>query len=100
MSEQDDDKSAIGSIGRQEIITGLLIVVLGMVSVGGILTLGFVFTDPGFRENLTISGDVDVGKFIDKAVESYDAFLLLLGVTSGSGGTIAAVKLGKSLAKG
>ena len=96
----DDSDSSLGRLSRQEIITGLLIVVLGMVSFAGIATLLVVFSDPSIGEKITVSGDVDVGKFIDKAVESYDAFLLLLGVTSGSGGTIAAVKLGKNLAEG
>ena len=99
MSVNNDDEKAIGWLGRQEILTGLIFTILVLVPLSAIATLVVVFTSPELIQNITVSGSVDVGKFVDKVVESYDAFLLLLGVGVGTGGTISAVKLGKALAK-
>ncbi len=101
MSEQppkiDDDKKALGFLGRQEILTILIFLVLVMIPVCAVGTLIVVFSHPDLVENVDVSGSVDIGKFVDKVVESYDAFLLLLGVGMGTTGTITAVKLGKTL---
>ena len=95
----DKDEKAIMGISRQEILTGLIWVILGFIPAGGIAVMVVIFQNPNLVESITVTGSVDLGKFIDKIVESYDAFLLLLGVSVGSGGTIAAVKLGKVLAE-
>ena len=94
---EDKNEKNIMSVSRQEILTGLIWVILGFIPAGAIATMIVVFQNPTLTENLVISGEVNLGKFIDKAVESYDAFLLLLGVGVGTTGTVSAVKLGKSL---
>ncbi|MBL4817980.1 MAG: hypothetical protein JKY15_01935 [Deltaproteobacteria bacterium] len=99
MSVQDDDEKAIGRAGRQEGLTMLIFLVFGVVGAGAIITLVIVFFHPELMKNLTVTGTIDLGRFIDKIVESYDAFLLMLGVSIGTGGTLSAIKLGKSLAK-
>ena len=85
----DDDKNALGPLGRQEVLTALIIVILGMIPISAGITLWFVFTDPTLTENIEITGAVDVGKFVDKVVESYDAFLVLLGVGVGASTAVA-----------
>jgi hypothetical protein len=90
----DDNESSIGFLGRQEILTGLIIAVLALIPIGAIITMIIVFSQPNIIDSISITGSVDIGKFVDKMVESYDAFLLMLGVGIGSGGTITAIKLG------
>ena len=92
---QDDNEKAIGIIGRQEVLTALIIGVLTLIPVGAIITLIIVFTNPEIVDKIAITGSVDVGKFVDKMVESYDAFLLMLGVGIGVGATTSAIKLGR-----
>lgn len=96
---KDDDETSIRSISRQEILTGLIWVILALIPIGAIATLAIVFTNPDLVNTITTTDSVDVGKFVDKVIESYDAFLLFLGVSLGTAGTVSAVKLGKSLAK-
>lgn len=96
MAKDNDDK-AILSVSRQEILTGLIWVILGFVPAAAIAVMFVVFQNPNLAESIAVTGDVDLGKFIDKVIESYDAFLLLLGVGVGTTGTVAAVKLGKTL---
>ena len=86
---KDDDKTALGSLGRQEILTIAIIIVLLTIPVTAGVTLYVAFTDPNLSQKIEISGKVDLGRFIDKTVESYDAFLVLLGVGV-SGATTAA----------
>ncbi len=95
----DDDTKAIGFLGRQEILTGLIIAVLSMIPIGGISLMIIGWSNPDIISKIDVEGTIDFGRFLDKVIESYDAFLLLLGVGIGTSGTIAAVKLGKSLAK-
>ena len=96
---EDDDPKAIGVLGRQEILTGLIIAVLAMIPIGAIALIVVALFNPDIISKIDISGSIDFGRFLDKVIESYDAFLLLLGVGIGTSGTVAAVKLGKSLAK-
>lgn len=81
----DDDKAALGLLGRQEILTALIAVVFGVIVVSAAATLFIVLTDPNIGNTIVVSGDVDIGAFVDKMVESYDAFLVLLGVGVGAG---------------
>lgn len=82
-----DDESALGPLGRQEILTAIIAIILGMIPVTAAIVLILAFSNPG--TTISISGDIDAGRFVDKVVESYDAFLVLLGV--GVGGTTAAM---------
>lgn len=91
----DDDAKAIGALGRQEILTGLIVAVLAMIPISAAVTLGFVYSNPEIIDKIEVIGTVDVGKFVDKVVESYDAFLILLGVGIGSG----AVATGAAIAR-
>ena len=86
---EDDDKNALGPLGRQEVLTALIIVILGMIPVSAGITLYFVFTHPDLIQSIEITGAVNVGKFVDKVVESYDAFLVLLGVGVGASTALA-----------
>jgi len=94
-----DNEKAIGPLGRQEVLTGLIIVVLGMIPLGAILLIILAWSNPEIISKIDVTGSIDFGRFLDKMIESYDAFLLLLGVGIGTSGTVAAVKLGKSMAK-
>lgn len=95
----DDDDKSIGPLGRQEILTGLIIAVLALIPIGSIALIVVGLSNPEIISKIDVTGSIDFGRFLDKVIESYDAFLLLLGVGIGSGGTVAAVKLGKNLAK-
>ena len=95
----DDDPKSIGFLGRQEILTGLIIAVLSMIPIGGISLMIIGWSNPDIISKIDVTGTIDFGRFLDKVIESYDAFLLLLGVGIGTSGTVAAVKLGKSLTK-
>ncbi len=93
---QDDNEKAIGPLGRQEVLTGLIVAVLALIPVAAIITLILAFQHPDIMANLQVEGTIDIGKFVDKMVESYDAFLLMLGVGIGVGSTTAAIKLGSN----
>ncbi len=95
----DDDTKAIGVLGRQEILTGLIIAVLTLIPIGAIALIVVGLSNPEIISKIDVTGTIDFGRFLDKVIESYDAFLLLLGVGIGTSGTVAAVKLGKSLTK-
>jgi len=95
----DDDTHALGSLGRQEILTGLIIAVLAMIPIGAITLMIVGLSNPDLISKIDVTGTIDFGRFLDKAIESYDAFLLLLGVGVGTTGTITGIKLGKALAK-
>ncbi len=96
---QKDDKKAIGPLGRQEILTALIGVVVSIIPIGAIALIVVGLSNPELVSKIDVTGSIDFGKFLDKVIESYDAFLLLLGVGIGSSSTVVAVKLGKSLCK-
>lgn len=84
---KDDDK-AIGALGRQEILTGLILVVFsGFIIIVGVI-LYLILSDPELVKTITITGSVDIGKFVDQFQQLIPAFLTLLGV--GVGGSIVA----------
>jgi len=93
MTGKDDDKTALGGLGRQEILTLAIVIVLLTIPVTAGVTLYFAFTNPKLMEKMDISAEVDLGKFIDKTVESYDAFLVLLGVGVSSATSAATVAM-------
>jgi len=78
-----DDTKAIGSLGRQEILTFLMIIVFGTFSAAVIIILSLVLTNPGVLEKIIVSGSIDLGQFIDRFDELLVAFLVLLGVGMG-----------------
>ena len=78
-----DDAKAIGSLGRQEILTFLMIIVFGTFSAAVIIILSLVLTNPGVLEKIIVSGSIDLGQFIDRFDELLVAFLVLLGVGMG-----------------
>jgi hypothetical protein len=84
MSVSDDDKNALGWLGRQEILTVLMIIVFGTFSVTVAVILILTFTHPEIISSITISGDIDLGRFIDRFDELLMAFLVLLGVSIGA----------------
>lgn len=96
--EKDNEKNIL-SISRQEILTGLMWAILAFIPASAVIVMVVVVQNPNLVETIEITGTVDLGKFIDKVVESYDAFLFMLGVTTGTAGTMGAIKTGKSLAE-
>ena len=85
MGKKDDNDSSVGWISRQEGLTILMFAIFGIVVATAGVSLIIAFQHPDLYQNITVTGDVDLGSFIDKTVESYDAFLALLGVTLGGG---------------
>jgi len=80
---EKDDKNALGALGRQEILTFLMIIVFGTFSAAVIIILSLVLTNPGVLEKIIVSGSIDLGQFIDRFDELLVAFLVLLGVGMG-----------------
>lgn len=78
-----DDKSALGDLGRQEILTILMIIIFGTFSLAVIVILVLVLRDPTVVEKIIVSGSIDLGQFIDRFDELLVAFLVLLGVGMG-----------------
>jgi len=78
-----DDPKAIGSLGRQEILTFLMIIVFGTFSAAVIIILSLVLTNPTVLDKIIVSGSIDLGQFIDRFDELLVAFLVLLGVGMG-----------------
>jgi len=95
----DDDAKALGSLGRQEILTVLIILVLIMIPIGAIILIIIALSNPDVVSKIDIEGTIDFGRFLDKVIESYDAFLLLLGVGIGSSVTVGGIKMGHALRK-
>lgn len=95
----DDDTKALGSLGRQEILTVLIILVLLMIPVGAIILIAIALSNPDVVSKINVEGTIDFGRFLDKVIESYDAFLLLLGVGIGSSVTVGGIKIGQVLKK-
>lgn len=81
---QDDDKNAIGSLGRQEILTWLIIAVFGGFVVIVFTIMYLILSNPAVVNAIVISGAVDVGQFVDRFDEILIALLVLLGVGVGS----------------
>ena len=80
---QDDDANAIGALGRQEILTVLMIIIFGTFSAAVITILVLVLINPNVIEKIIVSGSIDLGQFIDRFDELLVAFLVLLGVGMG-----------------
>ncbi len=80
---QDDDANAIGALGRQEILTVLMIIIFGTFSIAVITILVLVLINPNVIEKIIVSGSIDLGQFIDRFDELLVAFLVLLGVGMG-----------------
>ena len=78
-----DDKNAIGTLGRQEILTFLMIIIFGTFSVAVIVILVLVLNNPSVIDKIIVSGSIDLGQFIDRFDELLVAFLVLLGVGMG-----------------
>jgi len=84
MSElEKDDKNAIGSLGRQEILTFLMIIIFGTFSAAVIIILILVLSNPTVIDKIIVSGSIDLGQFINRFDELLVAFLVLLGVGMG-----------------
>ena len=83
MSQDNDDANAIGSLGRQEILTVLMIIIFGTFSIAVITILVLVLINPNVIEKIIVSGSIDLGQFIDRFDELLVAFLVLLGVGMG-----------------
>lgn len=81
-----DDQNAIGSLGRQEILTFLILTVfVGFIIIVGTI-LFLILSNPDILKSIVISGTVDIGKFVEQFQSLIPAFLTLLGV--GVGGSI------------
>ncbi len=80
----DDDKSAIGSLGRQEILTWLIIAVFGGFVVIVFTIMYLILSNPDIIGTIVISGAVDVGTFVERFDEILVALLVLLGVGVGT----------------
>ena len=80
---QDDDANAIGALGRQEILTVLMIIIFGTFSIAVITILVLVLINPNVIEKIIVSGSIDLGQFIDRFDELLVACLVLLGVGMG-----------------
>ena len=78
-----DDAKAIGSLGRQEILTFLMIIIFGTFAVAVIIILILVLSNPSVIDKIIVSGSIDLGQFIDRFDELLVAFLVLLGVGMG-----------------
>ncbi len=84
MSVTDDDKNAIGKLGRQEILSFLMIAVFGGFVVIVFTIMFHILSNPTIVESLEISGSVDIGVFVERFDEILVAFLVLLGVGVGA----------------
>ncbi len=78
-----DDAKAIGSLGRQEILTFLMIIIFGTFAAAVIIILILVLSNPSVIDKIIVSGSIDLGQFIDRFDELLVAFLVLLGVGMG-----------------
>ncbi len=83
MSSQDDAKS-IGSLGRQEILTGLIFAVFAGFIIIVAIIIYIILSNPTIVNTITVSGSVDIGKFVEQFQEMIPAFLALLGVGVGA----------------
>ena len=79
----DDDKTAIGTLGRQEILTFLIIAVFGGFVIIVFTIMYLVLSNQEVVSNLVISGAIDVGVFVERFDEILVALLVLLGVGVG-----------------
>ena len=81
---QQDNVNDIGPLGRQEILTGLILIVFVgfIIIVASIVYL--ILSNPEITKTLVIYGDVNIGKFVEQFQEMIPAFLTLLGVAAGA----------------
>ena len=84
MSIIDDDKSAIGRLGRQEILSFLMIAVFGGFVIIVFIIMYHILSNPNIVDTIIISGSVDIGVFVERFDEILVAFLVLLGVGVGA----------------
>jgi len=84
LSIQDDDKAALGKLGRQEILTFLMIAVFGGFVVIVFTIMFHILANPTIVESIVIEGAIDLGVFIERFDEILVAFLVLLGVGVGA----------------
>ena len=84
MSVDNDNKSSIGNLDRQEILTYLMIAVFGGFVVIVFTILYLILSNPSVVEKLVISGTIDLGIFVERFNEILVAFLVLLGVGVGA----------------
>ena len=49
----DDNESSIGFLGRQEILTVLIIAVLALIPIGAIITMIIVFSQPNIIDSIS-----------------------------------------------
>ncbi len=80
----EDNKSSIGNLDRQEILTYLMIAVFGGFVVIVFTILYLILSNPSVVEKLVISGTIDLGIFVERFDEILVAFLVLLGVGVGA----------------
>jgi hypothetical protein len=83
MTSTEDNKTALGKLGRQEILTFLMIAVFGGFIVIVFIVMYLVLSNPEIVQTIVIRGSVDVGTFVERFDEVLVAFLVLLGVGVG-----------------
>lgn len=82
--QPDDDKNAIGKLGRQEILSFLMIAVFGGFIVIVFVIMYLILSNPSVVEKITLTGSIDLGIFVERFDEILVAFLVLLGVGLGA----------------
>ena len=70
MSVNDDDKSALGKLGRQEILTFLMIAIFGGFVIIVYTIVYLVLSNPEAVSNVTITGAIDLGVFVERFDET------------------------------
>ena len=80
---QRDDKNAIGILGRQEILTWIMVITFGGFAVIVSIVLFLVLSNPEIANTIKVTGSVDIGKFVDQFQMLIPALLALLGVGIG-----------------
>lgn len=84
MSANPDDKTALGSLGRQEILTFLMIAIFGGFVFIVYTIIYLILSNPNVLQDIVITGAIDLGVFVERYDEILVAFLVLLGVGVGA----------------